>query len=100
MVMAWSVDRLGRSLQDLVIRLELVRRKPVIEMDEDLLPQGIEPVTLDGVDHRDERLSTGQARRIAIARAFLRDAPLLLLDEATSSLDAESEMRAGYCHRS
>ena len=30
-------------------------------------------------------------RRIAIARAILRDAPVLLLDEATSALDAESE---------
>lgn len=37
------------------------------------------------------RLSGGQRQRIAIARAFLRQAPLLLLDEATSSLDAESE---------
>ncbi|MEM9899379.1 MAG: ATP-binding cassette domain-containing protein, partial [Pseudomonadota bacterium] len=36
-------------------------------------------------------LSGGQRQRIAIARAFLRDAPLLLLDEATSSLDSESE---------
>ena len=36
-------------------------------------------------------LSGGQRQRIAIARAFLKDAPLLLLDEATSSLDAESE---------
>ena len=36
-------------------------------------------------------LSGGQRQRIAIARAFLRDAPILLLDEATSSLDSESE---------
>jgi ATP-binding cassette subfamily B protein len=37
------------------------------------------------------RLSGGQRQRIAIARAFLKDAPLLLLDEATSSLDIDSE---------
>jgi len=36
-------------------------------------------------------LSGGQRQRLALARAFLRDAPILLLDEATSQLDAESE---------
>lgn len=38
-------------------------------------------------------LSEGQAQRIAIARAVLRDAPVLLLDEATSALDVATERR-------
>lgn len=40
---------------------------------------------------RGKGLSEGQAQRIAIARAVLRDAPILLLDEATSALDVTTE---------
>jgi len=43
------------------------------------------------VGERGSALSGGQRQRIAIARAFLRDAPVLLLDEATSALDTDSE---------
>lgn len=51
------------------------------------LPDGIHSV----VRERGRGLSEGQAQRIAIARAILRDAPILLLDEATSALDVTTE---------
>jgi ATP-binding cassette subfamily B protein len=51
------------------------------------LPEGY--ATLVGA--RGMKLSGGQRQRLAIARAFLMDAPIVLLDEATSSLDTESE---------
>ena len=45
------------------------------------------------IGERGQGLSEGQAQRIAIARAVLRDAPIILLDEATSALDSETEKR-------
>ena len=51
------------------------------------LPEGVN----SPVGERGRGFSSGQAQRIAIARAILRDAPILLLDEATSALDVATE---------
>ncbi len=51
------------------------------------LPQGYDTV----IGERGARLSGGEAQRLGLARAFLKDAPLLILDEATANLDPDHE---------
>jgi ATP-binding cassette subfamily B protein len=77
--------RYGRpdASDDEVMEAAIAARCDFIEK----LPQGM----LTIVGDRGVKLSGGQRQRIAIARAFLKDAPLLLLDEATSALDGDSE---------
>ncbi|MDA4847343.1 ABC transporter ATP-binding protein [Hoeflea poritis] len=61
----------------------------------DFIPELVDQKGRTGLDahvgERGVKLSGGQRQRIAIARVFLKDAPILVLDEATSALDSEVE---------
>lgn len=73
--------------------MEAMRAARCVDFVEEL-PNGMNTI----MGERGIKLSPGQRQRIAIARAFLKDAPILLLDEATSALDSESEeaVRAAF----
>jgi ATP-binding cassette, subfamily B, bacterial len=70
---------------------EIVEAACQAEADEFIreLPDGYS----SAVGERGVRLSVGQRQRIALARAFLKNAPIVLLDEPTSALDSETEAR-------
>lgn len=70
-------------------RSDIIKAAQKAHADEfiDLLENGYDTI----IGYQGSTLSGGQKQRIAIARAFLKDAPILILDEATSALDVHAE---------
>jgi ATP-binding cassette subfamily C protein CydCD len=77
------LGRPGASLAEVMAAARLAHADEFIAR----LPQGYDT----RIGERGSRLSGGQAQRIALARAFLLDAPLVILDEATTNLDPDTE---------
>jgi subfamily B ATP-binding cassette protein MsbA len=69
--------------------IEAAARDAEIHDDIMAMPKGYDTI----VGHGGRPLSRGEAQRVNIARAILKNAPILLLDEATSSLDSYAEVR-------
>jgi ATP-binding cassette subfamily C protein CydD len=78
--------RLGRPEADLIRVVEAARRAQADAFIRGL-PQGYETPVGEG----GHMLSGGQRQLIAVARAFVRDAPLVILDEVTANLDPETQ---------
>jgi ATP-binding cassette subfamily B protein len=77
------------SLDDLDAIVEAARHAGADEFIDDL-PEGYD-TRLGRRFHKGHDLSIGQWQRLALARAFFRDAPLVIMDEPTASLDARAE---------
>lgn len=78
-----AIGRPGASAREIERAAQAARLQAVIEK----LPHGLdEPVGPGG-----QSLSEGEAQRVTIARALLKDAPILIMDEPTSALDTETE---------
>ena len=80
--------RLGKPEADLADVIEAARMANVDAFIQQL-PKSYET----GLDEGGRQLSGGQRQQIAIARAFLKDAPLVVLDEATAHLDPQTQSR-------
>ncbi|UOG91621.1 MAG: ABC transporter ATP-binding protein/permease [Candidatus Thiothrix sulfatifontis] len=78
---------LGKDIPDEALR-EVARKARALDFI-DKLPQGFDTM----VGERGVKLSGGEKQRIALARAFLEDAPIVVLDEATSALDSLTEQQ-------
>jgi len=78
-----AYGRPGASFQDIIAAAKVANAHDFI-VD---LPDGYDTL----VGERGMRLSGGERQRIALARAFLKDAPILILDEPTSSIDVATE---------
>lgn len=77
------LGKLNATDEEIANAVKVAYLQPVL----DKLSNGLD----SSVGHYGDALSGGQRQRIAIARAYLKQAPILLLDEATSALDNESE---------
>ena len=78
-----AYGRPGASFQDIVTAAKVANAHDFIIA----LPNGYDTL----VGERGLRLSGGERQRIALARAFLKDAPILILDEPTSAIDVATE---------
>jgi ATP-binding cassette subfamily B protein len=78
-----AYGRPGASMQDIAEAAKVANAHDFIAA----LPEGYNTC----VGERGLRLSGGERQRIALARAFLKDAPLLILDEPTSAIDVKTE---------
>lgn len=75
--------RLTATPQEILLSLETARA----DIEQSFPEEGVDTMVGDAAG----RVSGGQRQRIALARAFIKDAPILILDEATSALDNELE---------